>query len=165
MMIFDKKEEKILRAGIKIPATSKEKTYRLFIEEIPGPRKKTEGTSVAIAIKFGVPIFVKPLKEETKGEIGKIGMAKGLLEVPVRNSGNVHFIIDSIAVRGRNTKGEEVFTRDLAGWYLLSGAARVYTATIPPDVCQNLAKITLEVKTDKFTLSGNLDADKTMCLP
>ena len=33
MMSLEKNEEKILRAGIKMPATTKEKTYRLFIEE------------------------------------------------------------------------------------------------------------------------------------
>ncbi len=38
MMILERKEEKILRAGIRVPAVAKEKTYRLFIEEIPGPR-------------------------------------------------------------------------------------------------------------------------------
>src|SRR3972149_10232388 len=37
IMTLEKGEEKILRAGIKIPATTKEKTYRLFIEEIPEP--------------------------------------------------------------------------------------------------------------------------------
>src|SRR5512141_2213007 len=39
IMILNGKEEKILRAGIKMPAATKEKTYRLFIQEIPGPRK------------------------------------------------------------------------------------------------------------------------------
>ena len=43
LMIFDKKEEKILRAGIRVPAAAKEKAYRLFIEEIPGPRKHRKG--------------------------------------------------------------------------------------------------------------------------
>src|SRR5512141_3469104 len=34
IMIFDKQGEKILRAGIKAPALAREKTYRLFVEEI-----------------------------------------------------------------------------------------------------------------------------------
>src|SRR4030042_1339973 len=45
IMSLEKSEEKILRAGIKIPATTREKTYRLFIEEIPEP-KKGEGVNV-----------------------------------------------------------------------------------------------------------------------
>src|SRR4030042_4413119 len=76
IMTLEKKEERILRAGIRIPATTKEKTYRLFIEEIPEP-KKGEGVNVSIAIRFGVPIFVKPLKEEVKGEIEKDELSRG----------------------------------------------------------------------------------------
>lgn len=164
IMIFEKAEERILRAGIKIPATTKEKTYRLFIEEIPEP-KKAEGVRVAIAIRFGVPIFVKPLKEEAKGEIEKIEMSKGVINALIKNTGNLHFIINSIDIKGKNLKGEEIFSKELSGWYLLSGASRLYTTTIPQDVCSDLAKIYLEVKTDKFILNGNLDADKKMCLP
>src|SRR5512145_3038365 len=58
IMVIEPKEERILRAGIRVPAAAREKAYRLFIEEIPEPRK-SPGTSVAIAVRFGVPIFVK----------------------------------------------------------------------------------------------------------
>ena len=105
IMALEKKEEKILRAGIKIPATAREKTYRFFIEEIPEP-KKGEGVNVSIAIRFGVPIFVKPLKEEVKGEIEKVELSKGVLNALVRNRGNAHFVINSIDIKGKNAKGE-----------------------------------------------------------
>jgi fimbrial chaperone protein len=165
ILIFEKKEEKIIRAGIKIPAVSKEKTYRLFIEEIPEPRR-AETTSVAIAIKFGVPIFVRPLKEELKGEVGKIAMSKGVVEALVKNTGNIHFVIDSISVRGENMQGNETFSKDIAGWYLLSGASRLYTATVPQDACAQTTKITVEIKTtEKIKLNSILDVNKTMCLP
>jgi fimbrial chaperone protein len=165
LLIFGKKEEKIIRAGIKIPAISREKTYRLFIEEIPAPRK-AETTSVAIAIKFGVPIFVSPLKEELKGEIGNIAISKGVVEALVKNTGNVHFVIDSVTVRGENAQGTETFSKDIAGWYLLGGASRLYTATAPRDACAHTTKVTVEVKTsEKLKINGVLDVDKTMCLP
>lgn len=164
IIVIEKKEERILRAGIKIPAVAKEKTYRLFIEEIPEP-KKTEGAHVAIAIRFGVPIFVKPLKEEAKGEIGRIDISKGVFNAVVKNTGNMHFIINSINIKGKNLKGEDIFSKELAGWYLLCGASRLYTTSIPGEVCENLKRIDIEVKTDKFILNGNLDANRTMCLP
>jgi len=164
IMVFEKKEERILRAGIKMPAITKEKTYRLFIEEIPGP-KKAEGVQVAIAIRFGVPIFVKPLKEEAKGEIEKIEMSKGNLNIIVKNTGNVHFIIKSIILKGKTPKEEEKLSRELSGWYLLSGASRLYTTSIPEEICNDLKKIDIQVKTDKFTLEGKLDVDKALCIP
>jgi fimbrial chaperone protein len=164
MMTLEKKEEKILRAGIKIPATTKEKTYRLFIEEIPGPRK-VEGVNVAIAIRFGVPIFVKPFKEDAKGVIEKIELSKGVLNVRVKNAGNVHFIIHSVNIKGKNTKEEEVFSKELSGWYLLNNVSRIYTTPIPGEFCKNIAKLEIEIKTNRFNFNGKLDVVQTMCLP
>jgi fimbrial chaperone protein len=162
IVALEKGEERILRAGIKIPAATKEKTYRLFIEEIPEP-KKAEGVNIAIAIRFGVPIFVKPLKEEARGEIEKIDLSKGVLNVPIQNRGNTHFIINAIVVKGKNVKGEEVFTKELSGWYLLSGVSKLYTTFIPQEVCKDLSKLDVEVKTDRFNLNGKLDVNQAMC--
>jgi fimbrial chaperone protein len=164
IMTLDQKEERILRAGTRMPATTKEKTYRLFIEEIPGPRK-TEGVNVAIAIRFGVPIFVKPLKEEAKGVIEKIDLSKGVLSVQVKNAGNVHFIINSVNIKGKNVKGEEVFSKELSGWYLLNNVSRVYTTPIPGEFCKNIAKLEVEVKTNRFSLDGKKDVLQGTCLP
>jgi len=163
LMIFDKKEEKILRAGIRVPAAAMEKAYRLFIEEILGLRKQQEGTAIAIAIRFGVPIFVHPLKGEPRGEVGPLTMSEGTFRMPVKNSGNVHFVIQSVLVKGKNGKGEEILSRELSGWYLLAGASRVYTTEIPPEACGNLAGVEIEVKTDKIPLHGQMVADRSMC--
>ncbi len=164
MILFEKNEERIIRAGIRTPPAAREKTYRLFIEEIPEPRK-AEGANVAIAIRFGVPIFVKPPKEEVKGEIEKIGMSNGTVAARVRNAGNRHFVILSVVVKGKNGRNEEIFSKELSGWYLLAGASRLYTTTVPPDACPDLARLDIEVKTDTVTLPGSLVAEKSMCMP
>lgn len=164
IMVFGKKENRILRVGIKMPAAKKEKSYRLFIEEIPGPRK-TDGVNIAVAIRFGVPVFVKPPKEEIRGEIGKLAMTEGVLSIPVRNAGNAHFVIRSIVVAGENGKGEKVFSRDIGGWYLLEGALRVHATEVPKDVCGGLARITAIVSAETFSLAGELSPDNTMCEP
>lgn len=164
LLTLERKEEKIIRAGIRVPGTLREKTYRLFIEEIPAPRK-TEGVNIAIAIRFGVPIFAKPLKEEVKGEIEKIELLKGILNIIIRNKGNTHFIIQSINIKGKNAKGEEVFSKELSGWYLLAGVSRLYSTTIPKENCNAISKIDLEVKGDRLTLNGKLDVTQAMCLP
>jgi fimbrial chaperone protein len=162
-MTIEPKEDRILRAGIKIPAVAKEKTYRLFVEEIPEP-KKSEGVNVAIAIRFGVPIFVKPLKAEPKGEIPKVELAKGVVSATVKNTGNVHFMINSVNIRGKNDKGEEIFAKDVNGWYLLSDASRIYSVEVPQEICKEISKIDVQVVTDKLNLNGKADVDKTMCL-
>jgi len=164
LMILEPKEEKILRAGIRVPAVAKEKAFRLFIEEIPGARK-AEGVNIAVAIRFGVPIFVKPLKEVARGVVGAMTMSAGALLVPVNNTGNVHFVVQSVLLRGRNGAGEEIFYRELSGWYLLAGVSRGYATTVPPELCGSMAVIEAEVKTDKLPLRGSMVVDRAMCGP
>jgi len=163
VMTIDPKEDRILRAGNKIPAVAKEKTYRLFVEEIPEPTK-SEGVHIAIAIRFGVPIFVKPLKAEPKGEIQKIELSKGLVSATVKNTGNIHFMINTVSIKGRNDKGEEIFAKDVNGWYLLSDISRIYSAEVPQEICKDVSTIDVQVVTDKLNLNGKADVDKTMCL-
>lgn len=165
IMILDKNEEKVLRTGIKASSVEKEKTYRLFIEEIPQP-SKAEGASVAVAIRFGVPIFIKPEKEEARGEVEKIEMSKGVLKAVVKNSGNVHLMIVSINIKGNNKEGNEVYSKELSGWYLLNGSSRTYSTDIPQDKCKELEKVSIEVRTkEEINFNRKLDVDKEMCQP
>lgn len=164
IMTFTKKEERILRAGIKIPAANKEKTYRLFLEEIPDP-KAAEGANVAVAIRFGVPIFSKPLREEQKGVIDKLEIAKGAVNITVKNPGNVHFVINAIVLKGKNRTGADIFSKDIAGWYLLSGVSRMYATSIPQEVCKDISRLDVEVQTEKFKLNGQIEIKPAMCLP
>ncbi len=156
------KESRIVRAGIRVPAAGREKAYRLFLEEIPGPRK-SQGATVAIAVRFGVPIFVAPLKAEPKPRIAPVAMDNGTVSVRVRNEGNAHFIVRAVTVTGRNARGESVFSKEINGWYLLAGASRTYAAAIPADACPGVASIDVEVRTENSTLAGRLDADRSMC--
>jgi len=162
IMIFDKKEERILRVGIKGSPGAKEKAYRLFLEEIPEP-SKARGTSVAVAIRFGLPVFVKPAKEAPGGEIGALSVSAGIVSATVENRGNVPFTIRTVLFSGKNAGGEVIFAKEVPGWYLLAGASRTYSADAPPERCGELAGIDVEVKADRLSLRGNLVADPSMC--
>jgi fimbrial chaperone protein len=162
IMIFDRKGEKILRAGIKNPAVGKEKAYRLFLEEIPEPAK-AEGARVAIAIRFGLPVFVKPVKVDPHGEVAGLSMSGGAVAAAVRNSGNVHFHIRTVRFRGVDGSGREVFSKEAAGWYLLAGATRVHSAEVPEADCRKIERIDVEVRTDTLVFTGTLGANASMC--
>jgi len=162
IMIFDRKGEKILRAGIKGPPAAKEKTYRLFVQEIPEP-KQAEGAQVAIAIRFGLPIFVKPAKEDPRGEVAGISMAGGVVSAVARNSGNVHLLMRTVIVRGKDKAGKSVFSKELDGWYLLAGAERAYSTEVPAAVCRDVAQVDVEFRAETLSFTGNLVADPSMC--
>lgn len=165
IMGIEKKEQRILRAGITGPGGNKEKTYRLFIQEIPEAGQKSNETQIRVAIRFGVPIFVKPQKEEIRGKIDKIALGEGKIQTVVRNTGNSHFVIQSILIKGADREGKETFSKELSGWYLLAGSARSYETPLMQEVCRDTARFHVEVKTTEFTLDDRLDVDKSLCLP
>jgi fimbrial chaperone protein len=156
----EKGEQRLLRTSYKIPATDKQKTYRLFIEEIPGPQKTpTQGAQIAVAVRFGVPIFLKPLKEEVKGEVDSVKYADGKLNVKIKNAGNTHFFINNIQLKS----GEKI-AEDIKGWYLLNNAARTYSIAMTPQACSGLGKFDIVVKTDIVEFTRPIDAT-VACAP
>ncbi|MEW6324140.1 MAG: fimbria/pilus periplasmic chaperone [Nitrospirota bacterium] len=165
LMKLEKAEKRILRAGVKQLAREKEQTYRLFIEEVPEPQKKREGASIDISIRFGVPIFVKPVPEEVKGAIEKVQLGEGKLRIDVRNTGNAHFRIESIQVTGTDAQGTESFSRTLSGWYLLAGTMRSHELSVSREECRDTARFVMDVKTLPFTLHDQLDVIPTLCSP
>ncbi len=154
--------KRIVRVGIKRPPAGSEKTYRLFMEEIP-VRSKGEGTKVSIAVRLGVPIFLKPLEEAPGGGITDAKLTGGELGFAVNNRGNVHLMIKSIGISGRDSVGEEVFSRKLSGWYLLDGASRSYATSIPEEVCAGISTLAIGVKTDGSGFDTELNVDKSGC--
>ncbi len=163
MMTLSKGEKRIVRAGIEWPPAAKEKAYRLFVEEIPSPQKKP-GVNVSITLRFGIPVFVKPLKTALGTEIEKADVSRGSANVTVKNTGNVHLVIDSITFTGKNGAGAEIFSKDLAGWYLLAGASRTYTASIPSGVCGKISKLYIDVTAGRISLKKELAMNGGMCL-
>ncbi len=162
-MTVEPNEERVLRVGIKAPAVSKEITYRLFVEEMPELKKpEGKGAKVAIAIRFGLPVFVRPVNAQAKGDITSAEVSKGALNVVVGNPGNVSFSITSIKVVGKDKDGKETFTRDINGWYLLSGAKRLYSTPLEA-ACAGIKRIEIEVKTNDFSLNKGLDLSADMC--
>jgi len=162
-LIIDPNSERIIRTGIKVPATVKEKTYRLFIKQETAPRE-TPGTSVAIAIRFGVPIFAKPLNEQVSGEIVHLEVKDSKVNVAVKNSGNTHFRIQALKILGKDVSGASILSQELNGGYLLNGSEKEFTFAILGDICTQLNVMDIEVVTDRMQINGKADVDKAMCL-
>lgn len=160
LMTLQKQEQRLIRAGLRGAIQERERTYRLFIEEIPQPRsgEAAAGAQVAVAIRFGVPVFVKPVKEITQGTLDELTFEAGKLRMRVRNTGNVHFMIDAI-----NIKNASGYFQDVRGWYLLAGAARGYTVDVPRAACLKSDKLDVIVKTDRLELKGSVPVDKSKC--
>lgn len=157
-------EEKIVRIGTKVSRGESEKTYRLFIEEMPD-NSKLDTTAVKILMKVGVPVFITPLNDMAAGSIEKIELGKGSLKLDIKNSGNMHFVIKSMKVEGRDGSGKEVFNTERAGGYLHHGKLKNFEFIIPEDVCRTLKTLKVHIETDRFEMGKDIEVTGEICGP
>jgi fimbrial chaperone protein len=170
IMSVEPNSQRAVRIGLKAPPSAKEKTYRLFVQEIPTPKKSTDEdgkkeikAGVAIAFRFSMPIFVKPLKPQESFVFDNIEMSKGVVKAVVKNTGNVHIKTRAVKFSGKDAEGKEIFAKEIAGWYILNGLSFPYEAEIPKDVCGKIAKIDLIAQAENSSINGNLNVQKSMC--
>lgn len=168
IMTVEAGQEGLVRVGVRTPVVQTEKTYRLFIEQLPGVlpevRQGQRGSAqVAVLVRFGAPIFVGPVNPRDSAEFTGLSLAKGALTVGVKNTGNRHQVVQGIEIKGADTQGNEVYSLTLADRYLLAGTAKTYGTTIPAPQCTQIAVLTVELKTDKLGLKNKLDVARAMC--
>lgn len=157
--------ERVVRVGARAPVTARERTYRLFIEELPTNARQTEGAQAQIGflIRFGAPVFVAPLKVEDALTVEDLSWGPRQLSVAVRNAGNRHQVVTGIHLRGRDANGRQVFAKTLADRYLLAGTAKSYTASISAEECRATSAIEVEISTDKASAKRQARATSEGC--
>jgi fimbrial chaperone protein len=154
LLSLNPSEERKVRVAATVAARDVEKTYRIFFEELPPlerPNQQT-GAQVRILTKMGIPIFVAPQKGYAEARIDTVRMEKGAVAFDVRNSGNVHFGLEGVKLRGTSSNGQTVFERQLDGWYVLAGSPRTYSVNVPAADCSKLKRIVIDAQTDVRSL-------------
>jgi fimbrial chaperone protein len=163
--------QRAIRIGVKAPPSQMEKTYRLFVEEIPSPKKtpdvKLEGNiraGLTIAFRFSTPIFVKPVRPQENYVIEGVEMSKGTVRAIVKNTGNVHIKLRAVTFSGKAVDGKELYSKEFAGWYILHGLSLPYEAAVPQELCGKLAAVDVSAQTENIDIHGTLNVQKNMCL-
>jgi fimbrial chaperone protein len=125
-------ESRKVRIGLPVPQdVAVEKTYRLFLEELPGS-SKLDHNQVRVLARIGVPIFLQP-REPKPGWAPAVSHPDdhGFL-LQLKNTGNVHLILQEVTVRGIGLKDQIIFDQTLTGGYLLADSVRNHTINVSP---------------------------------
>jgi fimbrial chaperone protein len=157
---IDKQDQRIVRVGLKVPAAATEKSYRLFIEELPPPPDPgKQGAQILFVLRFGVPVFVRPDKEQFAGSIEALEGAATAATIVVKNTGNQNFQIQSLKV-----KSAAGYEKEIVGGYVLAGATKHVTAPFPPEICRKLGKVQVVMQTDRIgTIERAFEWDASHC--
>ena len=159
---IEKGEERIIRVGYKGDKSgSKEGTYRLFIQELP--IAKPGEMALKFALNLSIPVFIKPLEVVKEISIQEVNLSEGRVLVKVRNSGNAHFIVSRIRAIGLGDSEAEVFSKDIDGWYILSGKIKTYAIDISEDECRKANQIKVSVQVEGESMDAKLDVNAARC--
>jgi fimbrial chaperone protein len=160
----EKGQKRIVRIGVRVPPTSDERTYRIYMQEVRASKgEEQRGAALNTLMKVGVPVFISPFKPMPQGAIEKAGISGGIFSFSVANRGNVHYIVRNVKVEGFDKEGTRIFGRDLTGWYTLSGRAKKFSGEIPSEVCTKMATLKIDVATDILSLRESLSVLPEMC--
>jgi fimbrial chaperone protein len=158
---IDKGKEQIIRVGFQGKPGSVEKSYRLFVQELPVT--KPGETALKFALRMSIPLFIQPLKVKEEKSIQGIELKEGRLLVKTMNTGTTHFMVSKIKAIGQSSTESEVFSKEMGGWYVLPSVTKQYIMDVSEEEClkSDLIKISLEVS--GTSLERDLTVAKEQC--
>jgi len=148
-----------INAGL---ARDVEQSFRLFIEELPD-QSAPKGNAVALRTKVGIPVFVRPAKPVRSAEIAGVSVENGKVLARVRNTGNLHISVDTIAVKGTGGSTAPTFTKEGPGWYVLPGATRIFEVPMTAAECKTTTSVAVEVTGHGKSLTSASQVSPAAC--
>jgi fimbrial chaperone protein len=157
-------EERSVRVGIPAPAGQQEKAFRIYLEEQPlKDELSPDGASARVLMRVGIPVFAQPLKPESELKVKELEITRSNLSHTLTNTGNSYITAEEITVNALDTKGAEVFARNLGGTYLLAGSTRTYDVAIPKDQCKRISQISVTTRSDGKYQLNKLNVTAAAC--
>ncbi len=128
-------ESRNVRVGTRAAAAATERTWRMFIEEMPRADESPSQARVQVLTRIGVPVFLAPAKRVEKAELAFLPGVPGKLRFALRNTGTVRVRPTAVTLALLGADGKRLAERTLEAWYVLAGGERVYEAEVPADAC------------------------------
>ena len=163
LLTLKPKSTQRVRVGTDAPQGPVEKSYRLMIEELPAATSPAQGTKVAVRTRIGVPVFLAPVKSVRSGRMDPVTVTRGVVSIPLTNTGSIHAMVDEVSVRGMAAADSPVFEEALKGWYVLAGKSRTWIYTIQPAQCRLVKFLEIEASAHDKMITQRVDLPAGAC--
>src|SRR5258708_4537857 len=101
-----------VRVGAATPFAVLEKTYRLFVEELPNHEgAASPEAGIHVRTKMGVPVFLRGPRPSMQTAVEGLEVGDGEMFFHVANNGTAHALLQRVQIHGLSSTGEQVFTR------------------------------------------------------
>ncbi|MBS2025194.1 MAG: molecular chaperone [Deltaproteobacteria bacterium] len=143
-----------------------EKTYRMFITELPAPAG-APGPQVRVLTQLGVPIFLAPKNGgQAKAELTAPQLEAGAVTFSLRNPGLVHLKTKRTTLEALGEGDAPLSQKSWDGWYVLAKGEREYREAVPKDLCAKVRKLQATVEIDGVApLTATLPVPQGACAP
>ncbi len=138
-------EERNLRVAAATAFGSVEKTYRVFLEELPGSAQARSASQVRVVSRIGIPVFLAPGRPLERATVEGLSLSAGRVAFRIRNDGTAHVRPSSVRVIASDTAGNPAWGRDLDAWYVLAGGERTYEVEVPRSACDAVREVAVAV--------------------
>jgi len=166
LITLEGKETRKVRLGAAVARGASEKTYRVFIEELPSKEAQPPpGGQVRVLTRLSIPVFLQPPKIAFQGQVTDFKVQDGTASFDIRNIGNSYFSARQIEVIGYEASGRLLFKQQFEGWYILAAGRRHYDVRLSRQDCQTLVRLTVGVQTSVTPLKGEIDVSPGACGP
>jgi fimbrial chaperone protein len=138
-------EERNLRVGTTARPGATERTYRVFLQELPPAEKPGERQQVRVLSRLGLPVFVAPERPASAARLEGLAAAGGKARFALRNAGTVRIRPAAVKLVATGAAGHTLFARALDAWYVLAGGERRYELPLPQEQCPAIRSLAVEV--------------------
>ncbi len=153
-------ESRRVRVGSATSSAAHEKSYRIFVEELPPANR--QGNGVRVLTKMGIPIFVAPSKEVAAASLSTLDLQNGALRFTLINDGTVHFLPRDVRIKG--FAGSAVALEDQAsGWSVLAGGRREFNVPLKAAQCSGITSLLVEIEFGSDLLQERLQTPNGVC--
>lgn len=158
-------EQRNLRVGTTARPGAAEKSWRIFIEELPPPERPGERSQVRVLSRIGIPIFLAPERPVGRAAIAGLTLERGRAAFALRNTGTVRIRPSQVRLEGLAADGSAVFSASVEAWYVLAGGERRFEVPIPAGRCGEVRAIAVEAALEKEVLRARAEAPGGACAP
>lgn len=162
LLQIDPGGERKVRVGTTTAAGLEERTWRVFLEEMPSATEASDRSAVRVLTRVGIPVFLAPIRPQPRAEIG-LGAAGGKIEIRLRNTGNVRMEPGSGRLLLFGAAGESLSERELKTWYVLASGERAMEEPVEASICARVRRAVASFPLEKGEVTADLALPTGAC--
>lgn len=159
VLVLGPGEERNLRVGTTAKAAPSERSWRIFLQELPPPERPGGPAQVRVLSRISIPVFLAPERAVVRAGVSGLRLEGGRARFSLRNLGTVHLRPLEVRLEGRDAGGRAVLAKPVEVWYLLAGGERDVEVALPPGACRKLAVLAVEAAFDRDQTVARARAD------